>query len=140
MRGLLIVLCSLATLAAVLAGGCAFVVTGLAGAVAPNADDFVGMLVITLPVLLVAAVVIGVNTALVAAIRQNRAPRRSGWFVALAVIDILAACGMVTMAVAGGAWGVESLLLPAALLAKGVLTLRLPTEPPPLPPTGPVRE
>ena len=140
MRGLLIVLCSLATLAAVLAGGCAFLFTGLAAAVAPNKDDFVGMLVITLPVLLVAAVVIGANTALVAAIRQNRAPRRSGWFVTLAVIDLLAACWMFTLAVARGVPGLESLLLPVALVAKGVLTLRLPAKPPHPPPAGPGRE
>jgi hypothetical protein len=67
---------------------------------------------------------------LVAAIRQNRAPRRSGWFVTLAVIDLLAACWMFTLAVAGGVPGFESLLLPVALVAKGVLTLRLPAKPP----------
>jgi hypothetical protein len=134
MRGLLIVLCSLATMAALLAGGCAFLFTGVAAAVAPNKDDLAGMLAITVPVLLVAAVVVGVNIALVAAIRNNRAPRRSGWFVMLAAIDILAACGMFAAAAAGGVPVLESLLLPAALLAKGLLTLLLPAEPPQLPP------
>lgn len=94
----------------------------------------------TVPVFLVAAVVLGANTALVAAIRQNRAPRRSGWFVTLAVIDLLAACWLFIVAVAWGVPGLASLLLPAALLAKGVLTLRLPAEPPHPPPAAPGRE
>jgi hypothetical protein len=75
-----------------------------------------------------------VNTALITAIRNNRAPRRSGWFVALAAIDILAGCGMFAAVTAQRELGLESLLLPAALLAKGVLTLMLPAEPPPQPP------
>jgi hypothetical protein len=136
MKGLLIVLCSLATMAAVLAGGCAFLFTGVAAAVAPNKDDLAGMLAITVPVLLVAAIVVGVNTALVAAIRNHRAPRRSGWFMLLAAIDIAAACGMFAAAAARGVPGLESLLLPAALLAKGVLTLLLPAQPLPVPPAS----
>ena len=134
MRGLLIVLCSLVTTAAILAGGCAFLVSGLEFGIAAQGGDLMGLLFISLPVLLVAMAVIGINAALVAAVRKGRAPRRTGWFVMLAVVDLLAACCMFAAAVAQGVPGFNALLLPAALAAKGILTLRLPAEP-----TGPAK-
>ena len=144
MRGLLIVLCALATVAGVLAGGCAFLVTGLGAIVAPNLQAAANLLTTTVPVLAVAAAVVGVNIALIAALAGGQAPRRSGWFLLLAFVDFAAAAYLVVARLAWrGPWPpvtVEAFVLPAALALKGVLTLLLPAEPPDPPPAGSGRE
>lgn len=141
MRGLLIVLCALATVAGVLAGGCALLFSGLAVAVAPNEPDALTLLTTTVPVLGVAGAVVLVNVALIAALARGRAPRRNGWFLLLAAVDFAVAAYLF---VVGLMWRgpmatstLEMLLLPAALALKGVLTLLLPAEPPHPPPAGP---
>ncbi len=144
MRGLLIVLCALATVAGVLAGGCAILVSGVGVAVAPNQAAAADLLMTTLPVLAVTGVVVLVNVALIAALAGGQAPRRNGWFLLLAAVDFLVAAYLVVVRVV---WPrpmatstLEMLLLPAALALKGVLTLLLPAEPPHPPPAGPGRE
>lgn len=144
MRGLLIVLCALATVAGVLAGGCAVLVSGVGVAVAPNQAAAADLLMTTLPVLAVTGVVVLVNVALIAALAGGQAPRRNGWFLLLAIVDFAVAAYLVVVRVV---WPrpmatstLEMLLLPAALALKGVLTLLLPAEPPHPPPAGPGRE
>ena len=136
MRGLLIVLCALVTAAAALAGGCAFLFTGLGAVAAPNQEAAAGLLMVTVPVIAVTAVLVAVNVALIVALARGRAPRRNVWFLLLAVVDFVVAALLVVAGVAGQgpvAGDASMLFLPAALALKGLLTLLLPTEPPPLP-------
>jgi len=128
MRGLLIVLCALVTTAAGLAGGCTFLFTGLAAAAAANQEDVGGVLTIALPVLAATAAVVAINVALIVALSSGRAPRRSVWFVLLAVVDFAVAGILLALGLAE-AGNVEILFLPAALALKGVLTLLLPARP-----------
>jgi hypothetical protein len=138
MRGLLIALCALATVAGVLAGGCAFLVSGLGLAVAPNQAAAADLLLTTVPVLAVTGVVVLANVALIAALAGGEAPRRNRWFLLLAIVDFAYAAYLVVTRIAWrGPWPpatIEAFVLPAALTLKGVLTLMLPAEPPPLPP------
>lgn len=139
MRGLLIVLCALVTAAAALAGGCAFLFTGLGVAFAPNHIQAADLLMATVPVIAVTAVLVAVNVALIVAIARGRAPRRNVWFLLLAVADFLVAALLVAAGVAGQgpvAADASMFFLPAALAIKGLLTLLLPAEPPPIPPAG----
>ena len=144
MRGLLIVLCAIATVAGVLAGGCAFLVTGLAAVGAPNLQAAANLLTITVPVLVVTGVVVLANVALITALAGGEAPRRNRWFLLLAIVDFAYAAYLVVTRIAWRGPGppatIEAFVLPAALTLKGVLTLMLPAEPPPLPPAGPGRE
>lgn len=133
MKGLLIVLCALVTTAAALAGGCALLVTGLAAAAAPQPGDAAALLWITTPVIAVTAAVAVANIALIAALGRGRAPRRTVWFLLLAVVDFVVAGILVAGGLAGqggvGAGNPESFFLPGALALKGLLTLLLPAEP-----------
>jgi cytochrome bd-type quinol oxidase subunit 2 len=135
MRGLLIVLCALVTSAAVLAGGCAFLFTG---AVAPDRNNAMQVLMVTGPLILVTVAVTIINVALIVALAGSRAPRRNAWFLLLAVVDLVVAVALVAAGVAGrgpvNIGDVSTLLLPAVLAIKGVLTLLLPAQPPRLPP------
>lgn len=139
MRGLLIVLCALATTAAAFAGGCGLLVTGLVALAAPNNADLAALLAITAPVFAVTAAVVVANVALINALSRGRAPRRNGWFLVLAVVDLVVAVALVAGGVFGHGpvkpWQDEStLILPAMLGLKGLLTLMLPAAPPHLPP------
>lgn len=140
MRGLLIVLCALVTSAAALAGGCAFLFTGVAAAFAPDRDNLMQLLVITGPLIVVTVAVTIVNVALIVALAGGRAPRRNGWFLLLAVVDLVVALALVAAGITGQGpvrvGDVSTLLLPAVLAIKGVLTLLLPAKPPPLPPAS----
>lgn len=135
MRGLLIVLCALATIAAVLAGGCG----GMASLVGVAAKDR-GLLWIGLPIAAAAAVVFAANIALANALHQKQAPARDVRFLVLAIVDLVAAVGVLAIIAGGGMViaDVGTMTLPfvlAALLAlKGALTLLLPAGSPP--PTG----
>jgi len=134
MRGLLIVLCALVTAAAALAGGCAFLFTGLGVAFAPNQNQAADLLMTTVPVIAVTAVLVVVNIALMVALSRGRAPRRNVWFLLLALVDFAVAAVLAAAGVAGRgpvAAGTSMFLLPAALALKGLLTLLLPPEPPP---------
>ncbi len=144
MKGLLIVLCSLVSTVALLAGGCAFLVTGVAALASRAGVDGAEpnrMLAVTVPVLVAAAAVMAINAALIAAVSRGRAPHRSVWFVLLAVVDLVAAGCLVAAWLSQRVQTHQALLLPAALAVKGVLTLWLPAEPrpssrlPPLPPS-----
>ena len=129
MRVLLVVLCSFATLAAVFAGGCAVLFSGVA-ALAPDKEAALGLLSITVPVAAAALAVLAVNGALIAALSSGKAPRRSVVFVLLAIVDLAAAAFLATRI----RWGdgfLDTAAVPAALLLKGVLTLLLPGTPPP---------
>jgi len=134
MRGLLIVLCALVTAAAALAGGCAFLFTGLGVAFAPNRNQAADLLMTTVPVIAVTAVLVVVNIALMVALSRGRAPRRNVWFLLLALVDFAVAAVLAAAGVAGRgpvAAGTSMFLLPAALALKGLLTLLLPAKPPP---------
>lgn len=139
MRGLLIVLCALVTAAAALAGGCAFLFTGLGVAFAPNQNQAADLLMTTVPVIAVTAVLVAVNVALIVALARGRAPRRNAWFLLLAVVDFAVAAVLVVAGIAGQgpvAADASMFFLPAALALKGLLTLLLPADPPPLPPAS----
>jgi|694.fasta_scaffold04589_3 hypothetical protein len=144
MRGLLIVLCALVTSAAALAGGCAFLFTGVAAAVAPGKDELTRLLLITGPLIVVTVAVTIANVALIVALAGGRAPRRNGWFLLLAVVDLVVAVALVAAGIVGqgpvNVGDVSTLLLPAVLAVKGVLTLLLPAQPPRLPPALDGRE
>jgi hypothetical protein len=135
MRGLLIVLCALVTSAAALAGGCAFLFTGVAAAFAPDRDKLMQMLIVTGPLIVVTVAVTIVNVALIVSLAGGRAPRRSVWFLLLAVVDIVVAVALLAAGTAGrgpvNLGDVSTLLLPAVLAIKGGLTLLLPALPPP---------
>lgn len=146
MRGLLIVLCVLGMVAAVLAGGCAFLFGGLVAAsfrapenpanrgVAANAMAL-GMLG-----LVVGLTVMAANGALITAVSRGQAPRLRGWFRMLAIMDFAIAASLVAAMIfgLGAVLGTSQwVLLAAALVLKGILTLRLPAEPTRLPPAGP---
>jgi hypothetical protein len=98
----------------------------------------------TVPVLAVTGVVVLANVALIAALAGGAAPRRTGWFLLLAIVDLAYAAFLVVTRLAWrGPWPgvtVEAFVLPAVLALKGVLTLMLPAEPPHPPPAGPGRE
>jgi hypothetical protein len=134
----LIVLCSIVTAAAALAGGCGLLVTTLLAGAAQKREDVAGLLLIAMPVLAVTGAVALVNMALITAIANRRAPRRTIWFLLLAVVDLVLA----GILVAGGFAGrgpvnpgdASTLLLPVMLALKGGLTLLLPAEPPRMPP------
>lgn len=132
MRGLLIVLCALATIAAVLAGGCGGVAS-LIGVAAKDRD----LLWIGLPVATAAAVVFAANVALANALHQKQAPGRDMRFLVLAVVDLVAAVGVLAIIAGSGMMVADAtaLALPLALAAllalKGVLTLFLPAASPP---------
>lgn len=144
MRGLLIALCALVTSAAALAGGCGFLFAGLVAASARNQVDATNrgeaaiVMAIGVAAVAVTAAVVVVNLALIAALGRGRAPRRSGWFVLLAAVDFVIAACLVAVRVAWPgsllAEPVPSLVLPAGLAVKGLLTLLLPAQPPRLPP------
>lgn len=127
MRGLLIVLCALATIAAVLAGGCG----GVASLVGVAAKDR-SLFWIGLPVATAAAVVFAANIALVNALHHKRAPARDARFLVLAIIDLVAAVGVLAIIAGSGMVVADSstmtlpLVLAALLALKGVLTLFLP--------------
>lgn len=132
MRGLLIVLCTLATLAAVLAGGCGGL-TSLIGVAAKDRD----LLWIGLPLATAAVVVFAANVALAGALHQKQAPARDVRFLVLAIIDLVAAVGVLAIIAGGGMVVADAanLALPLALAAllalKGLLTLFLPAATPP---------
>lgn len=132
MRGLLIVLCALATIAAVLAGGCGGVAS-LIGVAAKDRD----LLWIGLPVATAAAVVFAANVALADALHRKQAPGRDMRFLVLAVVDLVAAVGVLAIIAGSGMMVADAtaLALPLALAAllalKGVLTLFLPAASPP---------
>jgi hypothetical protein len=140
MRGLLIVLCALVTAAAALAGGCGLLITGVAATTIREPGEGRQLLMIAGPVLAATAAVAIVNIALITALARGRAPRRSVWFLLLAIMDFAVASLLVAAGVAGrgpvNLGDVSTLLLPAALALKGLLTLLLPARPPRLPPTG----
>jgi hypothetical protein len=141
MRGLLIVLCTLVTAAAVLAGGCAFLFTALGAIGAPNQQAAANLLMITVPVLAVTAVVTAVNIALIVALSRGRTPRRTIWFLLLAIVDLAVAAILVAAGFAGqgpvNPGDASTLLLPVMLAIKGGITLLLPAEPPRMPPPQP---
>jgi hypothetical protein len=131
MRGLLIVLCALVTTAAVLAGGCGLLFSFAMAVADQNRGEAAGgALVIALPVLAVTGAVALANIALITAIANGRAPRRTIWFLLLAIIDLIVAAILVAAGFAGrGAVNVvdvATLLLPALLAIKGGLTFLLP--------------
>jgi len=147
MRGLLIVLCTLGTVAAAMAGGCAFLIAGLVAATVPtpetaaNRGYAANAMAIGMLAIVVTAAIVFVNGALIAALGRGQAPRRTGWFVLLAILDFAIAALLV---VARLAWQgpvpvgtVTWFALPAALAIKGGLTLLLPAEPPRMPPPQP---
>ena len=101
MRGLLIVLCAIVTLAAVLAGGCGLLFTAVVAAAAQNRGDAAGLLMIAAPVLAVTAAVLVANVALITAIAAGRAPRRTIWFLLLAIVDLVVAVILVAAGFAG---------------------------------------
>ena len=140
MRGLLIVLCALATTAAVLAGGCGLLLSfAMAVADQNRGQAAEGALVIALPVLAVTGAVALANIALIVAIANGRAPRRTIWFLLLALVDFAVAAVLMAAGVAGWmpvAAGTSMFFLPAALALKGLLTLLLPAKSPPLPPVS----
>ncbi|MFN9368426.1 MAG: hypothetical protein ACK6CT_06605 [Planctomycetia bacterium] len=140
MRGLLIVLCALVTSAAALAGGCAFLFTGVAAAFAPDRNGLMQMLVVTGPLIVVTVAVTIVKVALIVALAGGRAPRRNVWFLLLAVVDLVCAAALVAGGLAGQGpvkvGDASTFLMPAVLAIKGVLTLLLPAKPPPLPPAS----
>jgi hypothetical protein len=123
MKGLLVVLCAMVTAAAVLAGGCAFFFTGVA-AVGPEAE----LLVITVPLMVVAAAVVAVNVALIVAIRAGTAGR-STLFAIVGLVDLLLGSGLLVAGIGNGD-PVAPLMLAVPLVVKGILTLRLPAKPP----------
>ena len=141
MRGLLIVLCALATTAAALAGGCTFLFAGVVAVAAPNQGDAAAVLTIALPVLGVTAAVAVVNVALIVALASGRAPRRSVWFVLLAVVDFAVAGFLLAISLTDPglvqSGNVQLLFLPAVLTLKGLLTLLLPRRPSQPPPFDP---
>jgi ABC-type multidrug transport system permease subunit len=124
MRGLLIVLCSIVTAAAALAGGCGLLVTTLLAGAAQKREDVAGLLLIAMPVLAVTGAVALVNMALITAIANRRAPRRTIWFLLLAVVDLVLA----GILVAGGFAG------RGPVNPGDASTLLLPAEPPRMPP------
>jgi ABC-type multidrug transport system permease subunit len=138
MRGLLIVLCSIVTAAAALAGGCGLLVTTLLAGAAQKREDVAGLLLIAMPVLAVTGAVALVNLALITAIANGRAPRRTLWFLLLAVVDFVLAGILVAAGFAGqgpvNPGDASTLLLPVMLALKGGITLLLPAEPPRMPP------
>jgi hypothetical protein len=140
MRGLLIVLCAIVTLAAVLPGGCGLLFTAVVAAAAPNRADAAGLLMIAAPVLAVTAAVLVANVALITAIAAGRAPRRTIWFLLLAIVDLVVAVILVAAGFAGQGpvrpGDASTLLLPTMLAIKGGLTLLLPAKPPALPPAA----
>jgi hypothetical protein len=140
MRGLLIVLCALVTGAAVLAGGCALLITGVGAAVAPGQNQLLGLLATTAPVIAVAVAVAIVNVALISAIAAGRTPRRTIWFLLLAIVDLVVAAILVAAGFAGhgpvNPGDASTLFLPVMLAIKGGVTLLLPAQPPKLPPPG----
>ena len=104
--------------AAALAGGCAFLFTGLGVAVAPNQKQAADLLMTTVPVLAVTAVLVLVNIALIVALSRGRAPRRNVWFLLLAIVDFAVAALLMGAGIAGQgpvAAGTTMFLLPAAL-------------------------
>ena len=91
-----------------------------------------------MPVLAVTGAVALVNMALITAIANRRAPRRTLWFLLLAVVDLVLAAFLVAAGFAGrgpvNPGDASTLLLPVMLALKGGLTLLLPAEPPRMPP------
>ena len=144
MRGLLIVLCAIVTGAAALAGGCALLITGVGAAVAPGQNQLLGLLATTAPVIAVAVAVAIVNVALISAIAAGRTPRRTIWFLLLAIVDLVVAAILVAAGFAGqgpvNPGDASTLFLPVMLAIKGGVTLLLPAQPPKLPPPGQSKE
>jgi hypothetical protein len=113
-------------------------------AAAQNRGDAAGLLMIAAPVLAVTAAVLVANVALIVAIAAGRAPRRTIWFLLLAIVDL----GVAGILVAAGFAGqgpvnpgrASTLLLPTMLAIKGGLTLLLPAQPPALPPSARPKE
>jgi hypothetical protein len=139
MRGLLIVLCTLGTVAATLAGGCGLLFSfAMAMADQNRGEAAGGALMIALPVLAVTGALALANIALIAAIANGRAPRRNVWFLLLAIVDLAIASVLAAAGFAGqgpvNPGDALTLFLPVMLAVKGGLTLLLPAQPRQLPP------
>jgi hypothetical protein len=112
--------------------------TALVAGAAQNRGEDAGVFLVAVPVLAVAGGVALVNMALISAVASGRAPRRTIWFLLLAIVDLVLAGILVAAGFAGqgpvNPGDASTLFLPVMLAIKGGVTLLLPAQPPPLPP------
>ncbi len=119
MKGLLIVLCAVAVLVAVFAGGCAGLITFF----------FPSDRAWTVPAIVAALAILTINVALIVAVCRGTVPRRRPLFVILAILDLVAAVYLAAVA-----WSVMGSVTPIVLslvpgfFAKGLLVFALPDE------------